>query len=128
MPYTEIEAREDVDHSILMITTEGDLNYYITTKILDTWNKEPRYKTIHYLYKVMITSPKDSPLLAMLRRELADRFDVADIYTAGALAFLEFYRRVGSTYEDVKRVKNGDLPGYTVALKPFCATPLEETK
>jgi len=128
MPYTAAEDRAAVDTRVSNIVTEGDLNYYITTKILDVWNEEPKYKTIHYLHKVMITSPKDSPLLAMLRRELADRFDAADIYTAGNLAFLEFYRRVGSTYEDVKRVKNGDLPGYVLALKPSCATPCEETK
>lgn len=100
-----------------LVDTPGKLNYLITLVLLRSWNMNPCYNMIHILRKDFVTDPKHSKLLNKLRSELADRFDVADIYTASAEAFYEFRFRIGTKYEALKCLENSDLPQYAEASK-----------
>lgn len=119
MPYVESASRLRIENSLDGVQTVGDLNYLLTTLILKMWNAKPSYATIHDLRKELVTEPKQSRYLNTLRAELADRFTVGDVYTASALAFEEFYQRVGRLYEAMKCRENGDVPGYAEAIAPI---------
>lgn len=120
MPYTKPERREAINKTGMDAVFDfGDLNYFVTTIILKMWNTHPRYATIHLMRKELVTEPKKSALLQNLRTNLADKFDTADVYTAAALAFEEFYQRVGRLYEALKCRENGDVEGYPEAIKPL---------
>lgn len=119
MPYVDSDARKRIELGLNGVQTVGDLNYLLTTLILQMWNTRQSYQTIHDLRKELVTDPKNSKYISVLRRELADRFTVADMYTAAALAFEEFYQRVGRLYEAMKCRENGDVPGYTEAIAPL---------
>lgn len=116
MPYIKEADRVAINQSLLNIRTVGDLNYFITIRMLREWSKSPSYTMIHVLHVELVQSPKDCPLLNELRTKLADRFTVADIYSAARLAFNEFYRRIGVKYEKSKIEENGDLLEYQAAL------------
>ncbi len=123
MPYVSQEQRTANE-----IVDEGTLNYFITKVILDVWSKAPKYATIHMLRKELVTDPKNSRFIKELRGKAAHAFTVADIHTAAALAFNEFYRRVGVTYEESKIKANGDLPEYEAVLKAITEPKAEEVK
>lgn len=126
MPYISDSKRVSIKASPRNCSTVGDLNYYITTRILAEWAKQPSYTMIHVLHGELVQHPKDNPMLNVLRRELSDRFTVGDIYSAAALAFNEFYRRVGALYEENKLKENGDLPEYQEAIKALSVVPAGE--
>ena len=123
MPYVS-QAQRDAKE----ITDVGTLNYFITTVILDIWKRDPRYPTIHMLRKELVTEPKNSRFVAELRQKSAHAFSVSDVYTAAALAFEEFYRRVGVAYESKKIAENGDLPEYEAAINSINEPKVEEVK
>lgn len=69
---------------------KGKMNYLYTTQhIVPSWSKKRRYSTIHDFCR--------------------DAFDVSDEQAAKICAFLEFYRREGSKYEDEAIERNGDV-------------------
>lgn len=110
MPYLTIADRENLP------ANPGSLNYMITRILLKTFIEHPKYETIHVLKRDFVTFPKDNPLLNKMRSDYAAFFTVSDINAAAALAYDEFYRRVGSAYEEHKRIVNTDLPEYEEAM------------
>lgn len=117
MPAIKMEKRPVVRDNILACNEPGDLNYLFTVVILQTFIEKPSYSTIHNLRKAFVTEPKTNLMIQDIRCALAGSFSTGDIYTAAALAFEEFYARVGRKYEDKKYSLNGDLDEYTQALK-----------
>lgn len=117
MPYIDPLRRPTVAKNLYQIFNPGELNYSLTLVMLDAFKRYPKYDTIHCLKRDFVTDPKNNKALQALRKELSDRFTVADIYAAAALAFDEFYRRVGVAYEGSKIVSNQDMPEYQEILK-----------
>ena len=117
MPYTKQEDRDAVAKNVDAVKDPGDLNFLITSFILDQWKKQPRYLTIHVLRREMVTEPKNSSFLNDLRRRFAGDFTVGDIYAAAANAYQEFNDRIVRRYEKLKRQQNGDIPAYLDAIR-----------
>lgn len=92
MPYIDPERREILRNDPTKAETPGDTNFLETDAMLKTWNTSPSYTTLDGLgHNVGFTTEQ--------------------------LAFLEFYIRVGRSYENEAINKNGDLPGYEEAYK-----------
>lgn len=83
MPYIEKFKRATIKNHTAKPATAGELNYLITTEILD-YIKEHKGETLTYA----------------LLNEVMGAIDGAK---------LEFYRRVVAPYEDEKIKKNGDV-------------------
>lgn len=117
MPYLETEDKTRLQKDWRSVSTEGDLNFLITEGIKKAWAQNPRYATIHFLKKDLVINPEKSELLARLFHGVKHP-DItrSDVYTAAALAFDEFYRRVASVYESEKMITNGDVYHESVEL------------
>jgi hypothetical protein len=86
----------------------GELNFYMTIEIIQRWESLPRYETIHSLFKDFFSLTANNEFIRsflMTNRS----FSPGDVHDAARLAWLEFYRRVGSKYEDLKAQENGDV-------------------
>lgn len=93
----------------------GELNFLMTVEILRRWESLPRYQTIHEMFHDFFEFPAGNQFIVNFTR-LNRQFTPGDVYAAAKLAYLEFYRRVGSKYEDMKAQENGDIYKY-VSLK-----------
>ena len=107
MPYITLKEKQDltVDETI---TTVGQLNYIISLEMKKRFMAEFRYHTIHNIRKDFVTNAETCSFLNALHARNR-RFTWDDIKTAAALAFMEFYRRIGARYEDKAIKKNGDI-------------------
>jgi hypothetical protein len=110
MPYLTEERKRFLDLNPDKAYEVGDCNYLFTLGLIHEWNKEPRYKTIHRLKKACYSdSTASTAVFAIEARLRGTNVDKLDIETAKQLAFDEFYRRIGSKYEDKKIEENGDV-------------------
>jgi len=96
----------------------GDLCFIAYREMMDRWNANPRWTTIHYIRKEFVTMPLQSEFLRKVAYDLGAKyskdgilakFDEADIVTAAALAFDVFMHFHGIEYEKKKREENGDI-------------------
>ncbi len=110
MPYLEESRKEFILNNPAKPHNEGDMNYLFTLAIIRVWEQTPRYKTIHNLRKACYHEPQSIAHIYTIEcRLLALNVDRLDIKIARELAFNEFMRRIGSVYEEEKRVANGDV-------------------
>jgi len=119
MPYVDLLERIRLAKEAIPIPgSVGDMNYLITLDILADFLKEPRYHTIHNIYKIYV-------LKCMVLYEpswkkevvgFTKKFDDADFETACHLAYQEFSSRVVRKYEDLCIKKNGDVDAYKEVL------------
>lgn len=113
MPYLFQERLDALKRGERSKLNAGDWNALFTLIIIDIWNNDPRYTTIHDLKKAF-NDPKH-PFISELHEELINLgISSSDINAAKELAFMEFYRRVGGAYENFKSVQNGDIYKETV--------------
>lgn len=101
MPYIkEVKRRQALDSGDLP-RDAGEANYVITTQwIIPVWLASPCYDTVQKLATEYLYTTRNS-LWQTISQEVFN--------TARALAYLEFYRRVGALYEDQKIKENGDV-------------------
>jgi hypothetical protein len=128
VPYIDQAARARLNSNIKGITTPGELNYVITIAILRAFKAHPKYETIHQLKQDFVVEARHNEFLKKLVSFLAADFTTADVMTAAALAFDEFYRRVASKYEDSKIASQGDVAEYAEISGLFSAQIAEEEK
>lgn len=118
MPYVEILERiRMAKEAIPVPKTVGDLNYLITLDILEDFIKEPRYYTIHNIYKKYVLGWSDYMYCNITWREKVENtFKIIDFEAACHLAYQEFSSRVVRKYEDLCIKKNGDVDVYREIL------------
>jgi hypothetical protein len=109
MPYLKPDDRITTEANLSTVTTGGQLNYLVTLLIIGAWKANPRYSTVHDLYKQLVLNPEKSTVLNKLNAAIPESMTRSDVYAAAALAFHEFYRRVASKYEDERAKENGDV-------------------
>jgi hypothetical protein len=110
MPYLPKERIEEIKNDPLKANRPGDLNYLVSMLIIiPMWLDKPNYSTVHALKKLLVVTPEKCIALTQLLARLPNEVYRTDLFVAAALAFDEFYRRVGSKYEDGKAEENGDL-------------------
>jgi len=86
---------------------KGDLCYLITSKIIiPAWRAAPRWTTISTLRMDLVQKPDLVRFKSLFR---GVPFTEEEIINQAALAFMEFYRRCGARYEDMKAKQNGDV-------------------
>lgn len=126
--YINKEQRQKVNESAYAITTISDLAYEITVFMLSMWNQHPNNETIEKITKELVVDQKNSRLVQNLRSTLADRFTVAEVYTACRLAYDEFYQRVIRLHRALECRDNGDIEGYMEAIPPLLTKLGQEIK
>jgi hypothetical protein len=108
MPQIKQIARDVIDLDLSQVKSVGDMCYAYTKVLIDEFNNEPRWATIHRLRAELYDPPVTSKLYTV-EQIMSTKFTLLDRRTARDLAFLEFYRRVGAVYEDNRASENGDL-------------------
>lgn len=119
MPYLLAERKQELNNPSVFPDKEGDWNFLYSKAYLDFWNKEgnQRYHTIHKL-RVASAYPETIAEVKLVEdRLIAEGITLTDRLVARELAFMEFYDRVGSFYERLARMKNGDVEEYKIAIK-----------
>ena len=117
MPYViELDRIRMARESMPEPKTVGDLNYLITLDILEAFLTEPRYHTIHKIWKKHFLMPQQTAPKWWTEKK-STNFDDLDFVTASQLASLEFYDRIGRKYEDLAIQTNGDLDAYKEVIK-----------
>ncbi len=117
MPYVvELDRIRMAREALPDPKTVGDLNYLVTLDILEEFLTEPRYHTIHKIWKKHFMMPQNPEPKWWIERKSQD-FDSLDFVTASQLATVEFYDRIGRKYEDLAIKKNGDLDAYKEVIK-----------
>ena len=111
MPYIKAEQRSLLSRQPLAIESVGDLNYLAFTKMVEIWNSNKKYETVHKIKKLVRSpdSTEEFGQLLYLVPKAAIGYDAEDVKAAIELAFLEFYRRIVAPYENQKAKENGDL-------------------
>lgn len=119
MPYLITERKQELKNPSVFPDKEGDWNFLYCKAYLDFWNKEgnQRYYNIHKIGKASIF-PEEIPEVKMVEdRLIAEGISLVDRNIARGCAWQEFYDRIGSFYERLTRMKNGDLTEFKVAIK-----------
>ncbi len=123
MPYLKQEDKERLNNNPMAARNVGDYNYLFTLAYIAVWKKAPMYSTIHELRKASINPGLIQDVVDVEGQLNSLGVSFEDRQAARYLSFLEFYRRVGSKYEDQKIEENGDVYAGVVpeALKVLSA-------
>jgi len=117
MPYISASDRNILKDETVHTDNVGDYNYLFTLAYLKVWLKEgnQRYKTIHALRKASIFPETIDEVSQVNKRLINTGARFVDLAIARDLAFLEFYKRIGTDYEELAIERNGDLIEYQQA-------------
>lgn len=110
MPYITKKRRQELDGGYSP-REYGEVNYIITTRyIIPKWKAGKSYATIAFLEEALVGGAygKDWEL-EPIKGMLEGMFSRNIVSSACRLAFMEFYRRVASKYENQKAKANGDV-------------------
>jgi hypothetical protein len=115
MPYLPEDRKSELDKDPMKANGVGDYNYLYSVAYLNEFLKNPRYATIDLIREASII-PNKSILVGDVEDNLKYLGTTAlERAVARDLAFMEFYRRIGTRYEEFAIVKNGDLKEYQQA-------------
>lgn len=119
MPYLLPERKQELENPSVLPEKPGDWNYLYCKAYLDFWNKEgnQRYPNIHLIGKASVLPETIVEVKLVEDRLAADGISLDDRNIARGCAWQEFYDRVGSFYERLARMKNGDLEEFKTAFK-----------
>lgn len=81
-----------------IVVTPGDICYKIYETFVDEWAADPRWSTVHRLYKNNVLYPNPPT-------------QVEDYVAAAHLAWQVFFHFHVIPYEEKKRAENGDITG-----------------
>ncbi len=107
MPHISSELKIALFSTDKQVAAMGEACFLFANNMLDRYNEIPRWDTIHKL-RVAVRNPYHDEAFHSLIRDKMGHMGRPDIEAAADLAFLEFYRLVGSAYEDVKAIENGN--------------------
>ena len=117
--YISPEQRKKADESVTGIDSVTSLSYEITMIMLSMWNSRPTDETIALITQELVVDPKHSKFIGNLRAAMSPILTVAQVYTACRIAYDEFYQRIVRLHHAVQCRENGDIEGYTQAMKPL---------
>lgn len=102
MPFIHPEKRKLVDQDVRFADEPGDLCYYFYRKMMNAWEANRRWKTVHQLYKDMVLNIQHI-------NDFESSFTVQDRITALHLAWQIFLVKEVMVYEEEKIEENGDI-------------------
>lgn len=109
MPYLEKLLKDRLDQNPELAKLSGELNYVYSKVFLSIWSNDRQYATIDQL-RSLVDHPEDNEKCWNLTRSLLySNVMKRKLDSARALAFQEFYRRIGEVYETKKIKQNGDI-------------------
>jgi len=89
MPFIDIQSRKDLDAVKRLPNSPGELCYVEYKKLIEEWNKDSRWTTVHKLFAIT--------------------FGLSEEDTAKVLAWQVFLHTKVYPYEDIKKQENGDI-------------------
>lgn len=119
MPYLTSKRKNELETPSVFPDKEGDWNFLYSKAYLDFWNQlgNQRYHNIHKIAKSAVFPELITEVKMVEDRLIAKGISPVDRTIARECAWLEFYDRIGTFYERLARLKNGDLIEFTVAIK-----------
>lgn len=110
MPFIIQEQRSEIDRLGLVACKEvGDVCYVFYRHMVSIWKKEPRWRTVHQLYKDLVLDWETNEFYLTTRDTLIYRFSDMDILTACHLAWQMFMVNYVLEYEKTKEIQNGSI-------------------
>jgi hypothetical protein len=118
MPFITPKCRDRINAKGIKSCEEvGDICYIFYKYLVFAWKLEPRWRTVHRLYKDRILDRKTDEFYKMVANELyyskSDpvelKFGLDDIDAALDLAWSVFFQNFVMPYENEKRDLNGDI-------------------
>ncbi len=103
MPFIAQEKRLLVDKDFRLAEDKGDLCYAIYKVLMARWTKEPRWTTIHNIYKELVMDT------VWLFKFNTMKYSRQDAIVALHLAWQVFFTLHIMPYEEEKRKLNGDI-------------------
>lgn len=113
MPYPPDQRKAELRANPQLATNGGDANFLFTVAYLNEFLKEPRYHTIQKLENAIAHYQSVRDVFNLLQNTA--KLDTVLIWGSLRCAYIEFYRRIGSLYEDYAIEKNGDVDEYVQA-------------
>jgi hypothetical protein len=104
MPFVTKQKREVIDKDFRFAEDKGDFCYAIYKDFVNEFKKEPRWTTIHNIYKTKVVDT-----LWMFKFRSNDKFTHSDAITALHLAWQVFFYKYVMDYEKKKILENGDI-------------------
>lgn len=83
----------------------GDICFVFYDQMVRVWNREPRWRTAHRIYRDFF----DDDFYNYVCDQLYGKFSRIDVNTASDLAWQIFVFRYVWPYEQVKMAENGDI-------------------
>ncbi len=118
MPHIDQTRRTELNNGNTKPMQVGELCFLFAQGALNVYNATPSWTTIHNI-RVALRSPYHAEWSHLLIQLYMTNWNKMDIETAADLAFLEFYRLVGSRYENAKLEINGNV--FESAILPATA-------
>lgn len=103
MPFIKQSQRDLCDKDIRFAEEKGDLCYLIYKDLLAEFKANPRWRTIHDIYKTKLIET------FWLFKFKGTKFSREDALTALHLAWQVFFINVVMPYEEQKMEENGDI-------------------
>lgn len=112
MPFIAPKCRDRISKDGIKACEEvGDLCYVFYKHIVSIWKLEPRWRTVHRIYKDLLVDTMRNEFYDHVYESIKDnkRFDNQDLITALQLAWQVFFQNFVMNYENQKRDENGDI-------------------
>lgn len=118
MPFIAPKCRDRITKNGIGDCQEvGDLCYIFYKHIVAAWKLEPRWRTVHRLYRDLVADRRNDAFYKMVCDQfyydagdpLDIKFGVDDINAGLDLAWQVFFQNFVMPYENEKRDSNGDI-------------------
>lgn len=77
----------------------GDLCYVFYSQIMIAWRDNPRWRTIHRLFREYHEQPEANEFFTYVYEKVMNKFELDDVACASKLAFKVFWDRYAYDYE-----------------------------
>ena len=110
MPFIAPKCRDRINAKGIKSCEEpGDICYVFYRAFVNAWKLEPRWRTVHRLYRDSICDRCRCSFYGLVLEELSGKFETQDIEAAQSLAWQVFFQNFVMPYENQKRDENGDI-------------------
>lgn len=127
MPHVNDEVKKRLAVLEEQTKGRGEECYLFARWMVETYNKNPRWDTIHNIRKAS-RNPYHNDETHVIIQEKMRFTNKLDVEVAADLAFIEFYRLVGAVHEDIKAIENGNALADAKVPEPKLETVKERKK
>lgn len=121
MPHITTAEKKELEQG-RQVVKMGDACFLFANFAITQFNNTPSWTTIHQIKRALMYPFHNDDTHALIQKHMG-HMDKVDVAVAADLAFVEFYRLVGSKYEDKKIKENGDALALEKPIVAFESLP-----